>query len=212
MHDDLESSREQDQTHPYRQAIAATRQSFRSHQVKPSWWKRLTESMRPPGWMPTDDALREVYRQQWTLIEKGRVVWGHIVQANKLLFEAGAINSPANVLYSTDAYFDDLAELPELAGTLFSTKGEQLDDPEVQRFADALAAERTRPLRLLLPKRMTGDREVCFSTIMVHREHLPTGMLSTPFFPLLVAPDVVDVTMILPCKFWDPLVIQLWNL
>jgi hypothetical protein len=45
---------------------------------------------------------------------------------------------------------------------------------------------------------------------VVSRNHLPGGRLLDNLFPLLVAPERTEATMILPGRFWPLKLVQSW--
>lgn len=193
-------------------AIATTRTAYAASGRAPGMLERWFGGLRAPSWLPADDALRRIYDDQWRLRRDGRVVWGHIVQANALLFEPGSGCHPAAAIWSPDPWYDgNLPELAAIAGGMYETKGESTGDPALQRFADLLADEMERQMRLPLPAALTGGRKVFYTTIMVHREHLPEPVLKVPFFPLLACPTGTDATAILPSRWWSPQALQLWR-
>jgi Fe-S cluster assembly iron-binding protein IscA len=61
-----------------------------------------------------------------------------------------------------------------------------------------------------LPWRLTDGHHVYLSSTMVHRSRLPGGVLAAPILPLVVAPGVSDVSMVLPLSCWSPTLIQAW--
>ena len=140
-----------------------------------------------------------MYDHSEALRLNGQVVWGHIIQANEQLYEPDdSSNCPAAIVYSIDAYY--LAhpeELGDIASMLFDLKGTQTN-PELQQFSDLLANERETQMYLPIPESLTGGRRVIYTSIMVHRHHLPTNFLSSSLFPLLVAPQQTDATSSYP--------------
>lgn len=161
----------------------------------------------------TFDSLRVVLRDQNILRDHGRVVWGHIVQANQALFSPSNRQTlPANVLYCPDRDFDDhVEELQELAHELFELKGTLPRDPELRRFARAITNEMARTMRLPLPEALTDGRQVIFTTCFIHPPHLPDGYLAHGFFPLLVCPKRTEAVMVLPSRYWPKALRQAWR-
>ena len=52
-----------------------------------SFWERLFYlRIKCPRWCDEDDGLYTFFRHKDRLLENGEVVWGHVVQANRLLF------------------------------------------------------------------------------------------------------------------------------
>jgi hypothetical protein len=79
--------------------------------------------VRPPRWMPREDALMEVFRRQLLLLTEGQVLWRALVQANSLLFEVGRHDCPAFAVYCTGCAFDACPErLQAIGQQLFALK------------------------------------------------------------------------------------------
>ncbi|MDC1141900.1 hypothetical protein OAU50_02310 [Planctomycetota bacterium] len=175
--------------------------------------KKILKS-KMPRWLKREKSrgIADQYKHYQAIYENGLVVWGHIIQANTLLFEPGKEDHPAAWLYSFDPYYNEqVDELAEIAGSLFSAKGEQTGDPEVQIFADTLADEFESHMRLPIPRSLTDDHDVYYTCGMVIRKHLPIPVLETNLLPLLVAPSVTNSTIILPSNFWDARFISAWT-
>jgi hypothetical protein len=159
------------------------------------------------------DKLRTVLRDQHLLRDHGRVVWGFLVQANQVLFDpTNRQTLPANVIYSPDTWFDDQAPLlMEVAQGLFSLKGTAPNDPELEKFANAITDELARTMRLRLPRSITEGREAYFTTCFIQPSHLPGGCLAAGFFPLLICPEKTEAVMILPERYWPEELRALWS-
>ena len=144
----------------------------------------------------------ELCQKQDILVQKGKIVWAYIVQANELLFKPDRdIFHPAAVIYSLDK-IDNPLILAKLAHSLFDLKGKKVDDEELQYFADKLADEYSMKLRLPIPTKFTGGIKCYYSSIIVQRDHLPDGFLLNSLFPLIVYPEITPASMILPSKYW----------
>ena len=160
---------------------------------------------------PTD-ALWEVYRQQDWVFCHGMVVWGHVVQANKLLFSNGLIEGGASVIYSTDRWFDDKPDaLASMASSLFAVKGKEHPDPEMAQFSRMLFNELDRAPRLPVPRTLSGGYPVFHTSIMVVRQCLPQGYLTHSLFPLMIEPQRTTAAIILPSRFWPSSLIEMWT-
>src|SRR5688500_9241296 len=101
-----------------------------------SLWDRLTYLRVPkPAWLRAepDDKLNALFQNLPTLFANGTVVWGHIIQANRMMFEAGPINCPGEFVYSLeDARIANPQNLQKVAHELYSLKGTEPDDVELQ--------------------------------------------------------------------------------
>ncbi len=166
--------------------------------------QKLRYRIWPPLWcLLSSDPLLEIYRDQNKLRDRGRIVWGHIVQANTLLFRPGRHTCPANVIYEPAPTLEITYDtLRPIAHSIFDLKGKVHDDEELDECARWVTDERLRMMNTPLPSKLTLGRPILFSTIMVHRAHLPRGYLFSPFFPLVVNPEETPAAMILPSSYW----------
>ncbi|MEM7263845.1 MAG: hypothetical protein AAF488_17795 [Planctomycetota bacterium] len=208
--DDARSALEQDLIEQTRATFEAARPPYRGVRGFFAWRKlRAVE----PRWMRgTPDRLLEIYRNQRALIERGQVVWGCIVQANVLLYEPGPDDCPAAVIYSPDPEMDGRLRLfRSISESLYRLKGSEPSSRSLQRFAETLTDEHERLMKLPVPRRLTHGTEVIYTSIMVPRKHVPGGYLAQSYFPLLVAPEITEATMILPVDFWAPGLIEAWT-
>jgi hypothetical protein len=159
------------------------------------------------------DELLRILQDQGRLLARGRVCWGQLVQANKILFDPdNQYTCPANVVYSTDPFFDGrLSLLTSMARGLFAQKGSGRADRELQEFVDAVTDEMARVLRREMPHSYTGGRCVCFATCFVQPAHLPGGHLTRPSFPVIVNPEETPSVMLLPSRYWPEDLVAHWR-
>lgn len=148
-----------------------------------------------------------------TLLEKGKVVWGYLVQANAPLFKPGKKDGFAAIVYSLDPEFNNnLYELYRIATELYELKGETIEHPEVLDLK-AIATAITNGDKLFnvkIPKSVALDKEVYFTTIQISRKHLPLNYLNSCWFPILVAPEETNIARILPSKYWCSYLLKAW--
>ena len=153
--------------------------------------------------------LRAVYDEQPVLFKHGRVVWAYVVQANSQLFKIGEMDLPAAFVFSLDPYFDvHWQSLANLAAGLFALKGAANPDPADAAFARIITSETEMVFNVPVPRQRAADKEVFFTTAMVHRNHLPSWILGASRVPFLVAPDHTRASMILPHRYWP---YKLWE-
>ena len=176
---------------------------------RPGLLERLYLRVRPPGWCRTDD-LMIVYQDSGKLLREGSVVLAVLVQANVLLFERGADDAPANVIYTTDHDAEQpVVRMLGVAQKLFSLKGAKPEDPDEARFARMVSYELGRDFRITVPESLSGGLDLTYTTIMVHRKHLPDGRLVAPYFPLLIHAES-RAAMILPARYWPDDFLEEW--
>jgi hypothetical protein len=179
-----------------------TRRTFGAAPRKVGSWDKVT----PPGWMKADDPLQRFYGRFEDLLANGDVIWGHVVQANALLFRPGPEAAPAHVLYGVSVENEDPREVPPerlraAAGVAYALKGRKLADPALARVAAALEAETERHPPLDLPDFVTRGHSMRMAVVMVHRVFLPSRHLASSFIPLLVSRSR-DAATLLPCRYW----------
>ena len=183
-----------------------TRRTFGVAPRKVGSWDRLT----PPPWMKPDDPLQRSYGQIEDLLANGDVVWGHVVQANSLLFRPGPEAAPAEVVYCARPDEDVPPEaLQAAAGAAFGLKGRKLADPALARIGAALDAEMDRHPPLDLPDAVTHGHSMRMAIVMVHRALLPSRYLSSNFLPLLVSRSR-DAAALFPCLYWKEDLVRGW--
>jgi hypothetical protein len=164
-----------------------------------------------PWWLPSRDPLLGFYRNQSPLLRDGAVVWGAIIQANMLLFQQGAHSHPAEVIYSSDPFFDrSLHVLVDIARSLFLLKGTTPADLEKKPWAETLTDEMQRSMGRTVPKSLTDGRDVWGSTVMVIRAHVPGRRLQSSWLPLLRL-DNCPFVMIVPSRYWPDELVNLWT-
>src|SRR5690242_17380421 len=103
------------------QLLAGCRQAFGSPPRRFSLLDRLTYlNTKRPIWCNSSDQLSRFFEGRNALLRDGMVAWGHIVQANQLMFRPGPHNCPGEVVYSNSPTVDiDLADLSDIAHRLF---------------------------------------------------------------------------------------------
>jgi hypothetical protein len=168
---------------------------------------------RQQAFVERNDGLLPVLEDQDRLLMHGQVFWGQLVQANKVLFDPKNRHTcPANVIYSTDPFFDGrLSLLSSMARGLFAQKGSTRAGRELQDFVDAVTDEMKRVLRREMPHSYTGGRCVYFATCFIQPGHLPFGCLNRPSFPVVVAPEETPAMMLLPSRHWPPELVSHWR-
>jgi hypothetical protein len=192
--------------------VKFTRQSQRF-----SWEQFFYNLLTPPLWMIKyhDRRFCRLYRDRHILFKHGQIVWGRIVQANTQLFQPGKIDCPADIVCSPDPIFNsNIQDLVRIARELYDLKNQTIEHPEVldlKILADALTNEMEALFNVKIPDSIALDKLVYFTTIMVHRKHIPCGYLKASWFPVLIAPDKTPASMILPARYWSPYLLKIWR-
>lgn len=165
-------------------------------------------ALRPemPVWAKADseEPLNRVFARVDALLQRGRVVWGALVQANNLLFKPEfRFGAPGEVLYDPQGRSEP-ESLEVIARMLLRMKGEPAavgEDPALQRYAGHLRDERTRMFGFALAGRLLPYPLLASSTYFDQCQ-LPDGMLSLGHFPLLVDADDPGLVLPLPQTLW----------
>jgi hypothetical protein len=166
--------------------------------------EKLRFRIWPPLWCRlANDPLLGLYADQKKLRDRGRVVWGHLVQANRRLFRPGQGNCPANVIYEPHPSGEcNYASLAPVARDLFALKEKRHADEDLDECARWVTDEWLRMVNAPIPMPLSGGRAILFSTTVVDRKHLPAGYISCSFFLLIINPEETPWVMILPCYYW----------
>ncbi len=120
-----------------------------------------------------------------------------------LLFNPGIDNCPASIVFSPDRNsLVDPGTLGQIAHPLYELKGTSPNNPQLKAFADALTDEMTRTFGVQVPQFLSQNYDTYEATTFVTRKHLPNGILSLPFFPIVVMPTAPHYNFPLPSRYW----------
>lgn len=195
--------------------IKECRKNYEEQELKFNYFNRRYNKLKRPNWIKKNDDSRFecIYDEQELLINEGKIVYGRIVHANDSLFQPGFSDSPACIVFSEDNYFDEhINELSEVANSLYALKRRQIEDEKLKKFADDITDEMTVLYNVQVPKLITKNKSVYYTTIMVHRKHLPERYLKLIWFPVLVLPIRTKAAMILPSKYWPKQLKKMWKI
>jgi hypothetical protein len=125
------------------------------------------------------------------LKREGITVVARVILANPSAYEEKRTGFEfAFVLFTRDADESDehLAFLAEIQEKLdgFEARGGREDE---KKLAWALETQRTIGDVIRIPDRVTGGREVYFTTVPIRRQHLPDGYLTREYICLRVIPE-----------------------
>lgn len=198
-----------------RNAIDECIENFGPAPRRQSWWDRLTYLRVPrPRWLPANssDGLSTLFQNLHTLFTEGTVVWGHIIQANSLLFAPGADDCPGELVYSlADTRRVDPEDLGQVAHQLYTLKGTEPEDPELAPIANYLTDEMIRVFGLSVPRTISPNLPCRISTTFFARKHLPQRRLCTSLLPIVVHPREPYVAMPLPSRYWPQPLVDWWS-
>jgi len=179
---------------------------------KLTWYKRDI-----PAWKwHTEDIKHSVYN--WArCFEQGKLGWGYVIQANSLMFENSgkdAPNCPGEILVWTETRRSFDADIAgDIANKLFSLKGNSanITNQEEKQFAQHLEDEMMRPYGVKVPETITGGYKLRSTTIFYQRRHIPGGVLSNSFFPILYLETSPMAAVMVPYRFWPKDLLEAWK-
>ena len=158
------------------------------------------------------DKLTTLFDHLPQVFTEGTVVWGHIIQANVLMFKPGADNCPGELVYSLDRKRQVQPQyLQELAANLFRLKRTSPDDAELAPIADYLTDEYIRVFGLKVPRSVSPSVPCRISTTFFVRKHLPQKRLCKSLLPIVVLTEKPHVAMPLPECYWPKKLLEWWS-
>ncbi len=180
-----------------------------------SWWDRLTYLRVPskPAWLKAspDDKIMTYFDYFADVMRDGKVVWGHVIQANYQMFEPGPNNCPGEMVYALDTDGSFLpATLRNVAIRLGELKGTDPEDSELAPIADYLTDEMIRVFGLKVPSQLSPRVRCRISTVYFIRKHLLEEMILQSLIPLVVLPQKPFVATVLPEQFWPDELVDWW--
>lgn len=165
-----------------------------------------------PFWCDKSDDLFDLFENKWNLIDYGNIVWGHVVQANMLLFEKGKANCPASIIFAPDPKINpSFEQLSTAAQGLYRLKNTTPDDENLRKIADTLTDEMERTFGVAIPEEFCKGGQLYEASTFITRKHLPNKVLSKGFFPILVSHCKPFWCVPLPCRYWPQALIEYWH-
>ena len=136
----------------------------------------------------------------FSVIEKGKIYYAYLVEANRLLFEDkkfAMLTHPAVVLYSTEEYFEkNPTALKKLARYMF-------DNRNKKGWAGKILSNETFYFsNLQVPPELADGHEIFMTTIMIYRRHLPLGYLTNSLLPIIANPLQSSAVFVVDVKYW----------
>jgi hypothetical protein len=196
-------------------AIQECIQNFGSAPRNQSIWQKLTYFRIPrPMWLRANpsDGLTTLFDNLQMLFTEGTVVWGHVIQANSLMFQPGVHDCPGELVYSLeDARRVDPDDLNQVADQLYSLKGTEPEDSDLAPIAAYLTNELIRVFGLPVPRAISPSLRCRISTTFFVRKHLPLRRLCNSLLPIVVNPREPYIAMPLPARYWPEPLIDWWS-
>ena len=193
--------------------LTQCRENFGSPGRSFSLWEQLTYLRTGrPAWCDGSDGLGIFFKKRNDLLKHGQVVWGHIVQANQVLFKRGLLDSAANIVFPSDPNaVVDLAELERVADRLFDLQGTDPFDPESAALAENLSDEFDRAFGLPVPDSLSPEFAAQMSSSVIARRHLPRRRLCCGLLPIIVNQRKPKIIMPLPSRYWPEDLVDWWT-
>ena len=152
------------------------------------------------------------------LFRTGRIVWGHVIQANDELFtpapsmDSYTYDRAGEIVFSLeDRVIVTPGHLEHVASELSGLKDVDDLDGELQSWADYLNAETTRVAGWQVPTRLSPCTLCFVSTTLFRRSHLPDGILCQPLLPIVVVTEQPHFAMPLPQLYWPESLLEWWR-
>lgn len=180
--------------------------------------QRYYLQIKKPTWANQDNLLSQQFDNLASLYKSGKVVWAAIVQANQEMYSnAGLYDGqksrkiegyPAEIIYDPTGR-THLTELILLAEKLYALKHTKPNDPALAKLADRITGEIEYSQGMEYPKAFSS-LAIKISTTFVWRLHLPNGLISMKFLPILIDDNYEGVATVLPSRFWREDFVRLW--
>lgn len=190
-----------------RQAFGAAPRSF-------GFWERWNYLRIPkPAWLTNepDHQLAQLLSRQQEMFQHGHLVWGHIVQANKLLFEPGKDNCPALIVYAPDPEMQmDPRLLEDVAQKAFQLKGTKPREREKLAIAQMMTDEMSQPTGFPIPRSICSIGNLMISITFCARHHFPKKQIMGNIFPMVRHAEEPEWVLPLPDKYWAKRLVEWW--
>ena len=158
-----------------------------------------------PTWA-AHDSLKTLFLNQEQLFFGHRIVWGAVIQANPLLSSKNYISACGEVLYDPLGRINP-KDLCLLAHLIFNLKGKKNQDRATQAIGEFLENDLVRVFGRDVPKTAI-PYPVKVSTAFFQCRHLPDGMLSLSYMPLLINNE--GLVRVVPSRYWPQKFKQTW--
>lgn len=157
------------------------------------------------------DPLFNQYLNLENLYKEGRVVWAAVVQANHSMFlprDSKKYTSLGEIVY--DPYGrTHIGKLIKLAEMLVNLKNAPPDKLDQLSHHNRLNNGKECVFGADYPKSLSR-LPIKVSSLVIYRKHLPNGLLSQSFFPILISDKCEGIATILPSRFWPKEFVSAW--
>jgi len=165
-----------------------------------------------PFWLREKDDFNRFFEGRERLLREGIVVWGHLIQANRMMMNPGPHDHGGEFVFCPDATKEvDPRRLGFIASQIFNLKGTTQADPETAWIANYLQNEKIRTYGRRVPAKIGGELNCEISSVLIRRAHLPGKRLRSSILPLVVMPQQPRLAMVVPSRYWPREMVDLWK-
>jgi Zn-dependent protease with chaperone function len=158
------------------------------------------------------DTLATVYDQHELLLQKGRLVWGYVLQCNGELFNPQNRDPlPGYLIYCEHEAEQSAGLLVRLGTYLFSMREREPNDVDLKHVNKVMTGRADNTLKLQIPTIVTEGRTVYYTGQVIHPDTLVEGYLRDQLVPLIIAPEYTEATLIAPKQVWSEGFIERWQ-
>jgi Fe-S cluster assembly iron-binding protein IscA len=146
------------------------------------------------------------------VFKTGLTVWAAMVKANRALYQPGEIDLPGCAIFSFDPHFDaNPQELMDISRAVRELREKADLDPSLKAFAALVADDHSNFDRRVVPRSLTGDRDVYYTIVRIIRHRLPTGYIADRLVPVIADQKILSPVVLLPLELWSGDLIQDWK-
>lgn len=168
-------------------------------------------SPRSPEGMDPEDPLQRAV-EGWDVSQReGRTTWGAVLLAEKALFQGGGSDHAGMVIWSPTGEFDRHPEkLRRIGQALYAQRDATEPDPDLDALRAVLRDPAQRVAGFWVPPKLTGGSPLFLSSVVLHRRHLPRGLLLRDLLPLRVGEEW-DFPVVVPSSHWGSDLSEWWT-
>ena len=177
----------------------------------------VTKKFKVPFWLQDTDKLHALYEEYEQLFANGKVYYGYVTQANRMLYKAfPPIDYPALVFYCTDPALEaNLDAVKKFAYSLYDYMSKPIEEvPEEYHEAVRLLNDDLARKDLILPYTLEDgtQADIHMKSIMITKKFLPNRKISTitGVMPILALPDTLRSEAVLPHAYWTDELKKYW--
>lgn len=154
-----------------------------------------------PQWLIGDELYKQILAMP-TLYQQGKIVWGCVVDTPEVMYHAGDEHCVGEIIYDPTGRTTP-SKLVELAQQLYQLRGKKARHSDQLMYIQHTNTEHSRLSYHPYPASLS-EHPIRISNIWFWQDHLPNGMLSMSYFPIIICHDekYLGQAMVLPAWFW----------